>query len=252
MATLGDGGTAIHHPDKRGIVTQRKALLFAGLVGLGLLAAGAALTVLDPNADEPDRSAPIEGPSQDRQDDLLAARSKGDPAAPITILEASDFQCPFCRVFWEETLPILDREYISAGKARLIFVNLPLPQLHANALAAHEFAMCAALQDRFWPAHDLLFKHQSAWANLPDPSGLFFAYADSAAMDRAALQECVVTGAVRELVQQEAEASFQSGIRSTPSFVIEGGLLPGAQPIEVWRPILDSIFAAKTAGQPPR
>lgn len=231
-------------------MTQRKALLFAGLVGLGLLAAGAALTALDSNADEPDLSPPTEAQIQELRDDLLAARSKGDRAAPITIFEASDFQCPFCRVFWDETLPILEREYISTGKARFIFLNLPLPSLHANALAAHEFAMCAALQDRFWPAHDLLYKHQSAWANLPDPSRLFFAYADSAAMDRAALQECVVTGAVRELVQQEAEASFRSGISSTPSFVIEGGLLPGAQPIEVWRPILDSIYTAKTAGQP--
>ncbi len=231
-------------------MTQRKALLFAGLVGLGLLAVGAALTALDSNADEPELPRPTEAQIQELRDDLLAARSKGDRAAPITIFEASDFQCPFCRVFWDETLPILEREYISTGKARFIFLNLPLPSLHANALAAHEFAMCAALQDRFWPAHDLLYKHQSAWANLPDPSRLFFAYADSAAMDRAALQECVVTGAVRELVQQEAEASFRSGISSTPSFVIEGGLLPGAQPIEVWRPILDSIYTAKTAGQP--
>lgn len=236
----------------RGIVIHRKALLFAGLVGLGLLAGGAALTALDSKADTPDQTATTEGPTQEMRDDLLAARSKGDRDAPITIFEASDFQCPFCRVFWEETLPILENEYISTGKARFIFLNLPLPQLHDNALAAHEFAMCAALQNRFWPAHDLLYKHQAAWSDLADPSRLFFAFADSAAMDRAALQECVVSGAVRELVQQEAEASFRSGIRSTPSFVIESGLLPGAQPIEVWRPILDSIFAAKTAPEPPR
>ena len=233
-------------------MTQRKALLFASLVGLGLLAAGAALTVLDSKADEPERASTSEERAQEFRDDLLAARSKGDRDAPITIFEASDFQCPFCRVFWEETLPLLESEYISTGKARFIFLNLPLPQLHGNALAAHEFAMCAALQDRFWPVHDLLYKHQAAWSDLPDPSRLFFAYADSAAMDRSVLQECVVTGAVRELVQQEAEASFQSGIRSTPSFVIEGGLLPGAQPIEVWRPILDSIFTAKTASDSSR
>ena len=78
--------------------------------------------------------------SQGQPDPLIDQRTMGADEAPITIYEASDFQCPYCRVFWEETLPKIKQEYIETGKARMIFLNFPIPQLHANAAAAHEFA----------------------------------------------------------------------------------------------------------------
>lgn len=183
------------------------------------------------------------------RDDLLRERSKGRPDAPITILEASDFQCPWCRRFWEVTLPVLEREYIDEGKARFVFLNFPIPSLHPNAAAAHELAMCAALQDRFWPTHDLLYAHQDRWASLEDPSAYFMQLADSARLGRDSLEACFASGEVRSLIQAEAQMAHQAGIQSTPSFVIEGALLGGAQPIEVWRPILDSIYAEKTGGR---
>ena len=190
-----------------------------------------------------DRASALE--SELTQEGFLTQRTKGDADAPVLIVEASDFQCPYCRVFWEETLPLLEAEYLNTGKARLVFLNLPLPQLHPNAPAAHEFAMCGAVQDRFWPVHDVLFQYQSLWATEGDPRSIFEQLADSAQLDREALDECFDTGAVRDLIQQEAQSNFQSGLRSTPVFLIEGGLLRGAQPIQVWRPILDSIFEAK-------
>jgi protein-disulfide isomerase len=182
------------------------------------------------------------------QDLLLDARSKGAPSAPITIYEASDFQCPYCRVFWETTLPELEGEYIRTGKARFVFLNLPLTQIHANAAAAHEFAMCAAQQNGFWPVHDLLYRHQARWADLEDPARFFIELADSAKLARDSLLECFSSGSVRWLVQAEAEMNFRSGVRSTPSFIIEGALLRGAAPMDDWRSILDSIYAEKTGG----
>jgi len=186
---------------------------------------------------------------QDVQNFYLAARTKGSPNAPITVLEASDFQCPYCRVFWEETLPRLQKEYIDTGKIRFVFLNLPLASIHPNTTAAAEFAMCAAAQNRFWPVHDLLYQYQDQWARLEDPSAYFSALAETAGLDRAKLQQCLQDGAVRTAIQSEAERNFQAGIRSTPSFVINGGLMAGAQPIAVWRPILDSIYAAKIEGK---
>jgi protein-disulfide isomerase len=170
----------------------------------------------------------------------------GDAEAPITIFEASDFQCPYCRDFWSETLPIIERDYIRTGKVRLIFLNFPITQIHPNAAAAHELAMCAAVQDRFWPVHDLLYRYQAQWEGLGQPTSYFMALADSAGLHREELDTCLETGSVRRLILEEAQAAWQAGIRSTPSFVIEGGLLTGAQPIAVWRPILDSLVAAKT------
>jgi protein-disulfide isomerase len=176
---------------------------------------------------------------------LLAARTKGSPTAPITVLEIADFQCPACRVFWEETMPLLQREYVDAGKIRVLFVNLPLVSIHPNAAAAHEFAMCAAAQGRFWPVHDMLFDQQSVWAQLVDPSPYFYSVAAATGVAADSLDACVGAGRMRDLIMREAESVVRAGVQSTPSFVVEGGLMAGAVPIEGWRPILDSIYAAK-------
>lgn len=193
----------------------------------------------------PEATPPSDSIAQS-SDPLLDARTKGSPEAPITILEIADFQCPACRVFWEETMPLLQREYVEPGKVRMVFVNLPLVQIHRNAAAAHEFAMCAAAQDRFWPVHDMLFDQQSVWAALDDPSAYFFSVASATGLDADSVDACVTDGRMRNLIMQEAEGVVRAGVQSTPSFVIEGGLLAGAVPIEGWRPILDSIYGAKT------
>jgi protein-disulfide isomerase len=180
------------------------------------------------------------------QDDLRGARTRGSAAAPITIYEMSDFQCPWCARFTLETMPLLEREYIATGKVRLIFVNFPLP-MHPNAGPAAELAMCAARQDKFWAVHDLLYRHQDDWKDLREPATYFLGLADSAGASRDAMVECLRSGATRPMVQRDAEGAARAGAHSTPSFWIEGGILAGAQPIEVFRPILDSIIRARTA-----
>jgi protein-disulfide isomerase len=180
------------------------------------------------------------------QDAMLDARTVGDPSAPVTVYEVSDFQCPFCRQFWEQTLPALKDEYIATGQIRLIFINLPLASIHPNAPAAHEFAMCSAQQGLFWPVHDLLFQTQADWRGLEDLVPFFLSLADSAGVDRNVLTQCLTTGAVRPVIQADLMMATRGGISSTPTFVIEGAALPGAAPIDIWRPLLDSIIAVKT------
>ena len=179
----------------------------------------------------------------------LEERSKGAAAAPVTIFEVADFQCPACRDFFLNTLPALERDYIATGKVRLTFVNLPLVSMHPNATPAHEFAMCAAAQNRFWPVHDLLYRHQPAWAPLPDPSAYFSLLADSAGVNRALLERCISTGEMRELVLAEGSGAVRNGIRSTPSFVIDGGLLSGSIPMSALAPVLDSIISSKAGSK---
>jgi protein-disulfide isomerase len=195
---------------------------------------------------EPQGAAEGGAGGQQEQPGMLAERTKGDPGAPVTIFEISDFQCPYCALFAQQTLPTLEREYIETGKVKLVFLNLPLVQIHPNAAAAHEFAMCAARQDRFWPAHDLLFRHQEQWAGLAEPGPYFVQLGDSADLEADDLVDCFDTGAMQGLIQYEARLNAQSGIRSTPSFVVEGLLIPGALPLENWRPVLDSIYTDKT------
>ena len=179
-----------------------------------------------------------------QQDQLIAARSKGRATAPVTMYEISDFQCPFCAEFALQTMPALEREYVATGKVRLIYVNFPLP-MHRNSVPAAELAMCAARQGRFWPMHDLLFRTQPRWEGLAEPGSYFLALGDSVGANRDSLTSCVRTGAERALVRTDAEGAVRSGAHSTPTFYIEGGLVVGAQPIEVFRTVLDSIVRAK-------
>ena len=178
--------------------------------------------------------------------DPRASRSLGSTSAPITIYEMSDFQCPFCRRHALETHPQLVREYVETGKVRVVFINFPITEIHPNAVPAAQFGLCAARVDRFWDAHRLLFRHQSAWRALPDPAPFLITLADSLGISREETVRCLEDPAVTAAIRQEGEGSMRAGARSTPTFYIEGGLLIGAQPISVFRPILDSIYAEKT------
>ncbi len=175
----------------------------------------------------------------------MPARTKGDARAPITVYELSDFQCPFCREFTLATFPEIERDYIATGKVRWIFVNLPLPELHPNAVAAAEVGLCAAMQEKFWPVHDLLFLHQKVWAPLKEPGSFFLSLADSAGLERKPFEECLSNSTTQPEVRFEAIGSAKVASR-TPSFYIEGGVLPGAYPASVFREIFDSIYTAKT------
>ena len=182
--------------------------------------------------------------------DPLAARAKGKSDAPVTIYEMSDFQCPYCREFALGTMPELERQYIETGMVRFVYINLPLTSVHKNATAAAQAAMCAALQGRFWPMHDVLFRHQDQWAELAVPRDYLVSLGDSAGLDRAQLTRCLASGAAAAAVRADAARARRAGATSTPTFYIEGGLLEGAAPVAVFRAVLDSIYQSKTRARP--
>jgi protein-disulfide isomerase len=198
-----------------------------------LAVCGLVLAICDLAAQQPASSA-------------IATRSKGSPTAPVTVYEMSDFQCPYCRSFALETFRALEKEYISPGKVRWVFVNFPLTSIHANAVAAAGTALCAARQGAFWPVHDLLYTHQKVWAPLKEPGPFFLSLADSAGISKPKLLECVKSPATVAEIRHEAEGAERAGASSTPTFYIEGGLLTGAHPLPVFRQVLDSIYSIKS------
>ncbi len=177
--------------------------------------------------------------------DALASRSKGSPKAPVTVYEMSDFQCPYCRKFALETFPELERDYIRPGKVRWVFINYPLTSIHAHASAAAELAVCAAKQKGFWRVHDLLFAHQETWAPLKEAGPFFVSLADSAKLSKRDMLACLESPDTQQHVRTDAEGAARSGATSTPTFYIEGGLLEGAQPLSVFRQVLDSVYRVK-------
>jgi protein-disulfide isomerase len=191
-------------------------------------------------------SAPLAAQSVDNP---LASRTKGSPTAPVTVYEMSDFQCPYCKRFAQQTFSQIERSYITPGKVRWVFVNFPLTSVHEHAAAAGELALCAAKQQGFWRVHDLLFQYQDTWAPLKEPGPFFVSLADSAGLSKKALLACLQAAETREDLKAEAEGSQRSGATSTPSFYIEGGLMEGALPFDVFKRVLDSVYAGKTGGK---
>src|SRR6058998_2501259 len=94
------------------------------------------------------------------RDDL--ARIQGSSTAPLWVIEVSDFQCPYCKQWHDQTYPTLRDQYVKTGKIRLAYVNFPLA-IHVHAFPAAEAAMCAGAQAKFWQMHDALFSSQNSW-----------------------------------------------------------------------------------------
>jgi len=174
---------------------------------------------------------------------LSAAATKGNSAASVTLIEYSDFECPYCARFTTETLPQLLDLYVDPGRVQLAFVHVPLERVHRTALNAAVVADCAGKQGRFWEAHDLLFQNAKSLAS----SGPEFVVA-GLQMDRSSFNQCVVDFPVSRIRDGAAEARAL-GINSTPSFLVgvrlpDGRLrviqrLRGARPLAEFRQALD-------------
>jgi protein-disulfide isomerase len=176
----------------------------------------------------------------------LEQRTKGSATAPVTVYEMADFQCPYCSRFFKETFGAIDSEYIRTGKVRWIFINLPIPDIHPNAIAAAEFAVCAATEGKFWPVHDMLYSLQPDWENLKNPAPFFQSKIAKLGLKSDEMNSCLQSGRGSSMVKDDVAGAQKSGVRSTPSFYIEGGIMEGAQPTAVFRHILDSVYKAKT------
>jgi protein-disulfide isomerase len=176
-------------------------------------------------------------------------RIMGSASAPVWIVEASDFQCPFCKAFHDQTFPSLLRDYVNTNKVRIAFLNFPL-SMHRNSHQAAEAAMCAAVQQRFWPMHDALFATQDRWGDLPDPTPVYDSLARAVGVNEPDWKHCVTTHATLSLVQADYQRAQQSGVQSTPTFFIGSSVIEGAQPYTEFRDTIESVLR-RTAAAPP-
>ena len=177
------------------------------------------------------------------------ARIQGNPNAPVWVIEVSDFQCPFCKQWHDETYPTLRDEFVRTGKVRLAYVNFPLAQ-HQYAWPAAESAMCAGAQGKFWQMHDALFNTQSKWEALPAPASFFDSLARAQGVDVSRWRQCVQSGKMKSWIQADHDRAQTAGAASTPSFMIGDKLLVGAQPIEEIRRAIDSAMVKSKKATP--
>ncbi len=180
----------------------------------------------------------------------------GDADAPVTLVEFSDYLCPFCSRHFSETKPLLIDEYATSGAVNFVFRDFPIEDLHPNAPAGHAAGLCVAEQDAslFWEYHDELFSGQDDWGSLPDPGPYLETIAERVGADVDAFLECVISERTLEAVERSITQVRGLGFSATPSFQIidnrtgDTYQLIGAQPFEVFTSALDGVLAG---GAPP-
>ena len=188
---------------------------------------------------------PVEGtgvPTPSPQDVAIEEMTVlGDPDAPVTIEDFTDFQCPYCRQHALQTLPQIKKAYIESGQVRYVVKDFPLPS-HPNATIAAEAARCAGAQGAYWPMHGLLFENQKQWSPLGPElvAGAFVEYAANLDLDTVAYRQCIESGELGELIRLDVWEGEQAGVPGTPSFRINGELIRGAYPFETFRELIEA------------
>ena len=176
-------------------------------------------------------------------------RIMGSDSSTVWLVVLSDFQCPYCKVWHDETAPLIEREYVRSGRIRIAYLNLPISS-HRNAWPAHESAMCAAEQGAFWPVADAIFATQRRWKDLADAPAFFDSLTSTLALDHARLRACIAGGQLRPLIKADLDRATRIGVGSTPSFFIGTRVLVGAQPYEAFKRALDEALAEARTAKP--
>jgi protein-disulfide isomerase len=166
--------------------------------------------------------------------------SRGPADAQITIVEFSDFQCPYCQRSLETIEQVLAKY---PSQVRLVYRHLPLDRIHPHARGAAEAAACADEQGQFWAYHDKLFQNNRALAKED-----LLRYAGEAGLDAQRFGACVEERRFKDKVEADLQAARAAGITGTPAFVVNGVLLSGAQPPEEFYTVIDAALA-KPAGE---
>ncbi len=173
-----------------------------------------------------------------------SGNTMGDPNAPVKLVEYADFQCPYCRLFWQETEPQIVEQYVKTGKVYYEYRSVGA-FIGPESAAAAEAAYCAGDQGKFWEYHDVLFTHWTG-ENVGDFSTANLQkFAAALSLDTANFNDCLRNGKYASRLQDDVSSARSAGIRATPSFLINGKLIEGAEPFSVFQQAIEAALQGK-------
>jgi protein-disulfide isomerase/copper chaperone CopZ len=208
------------------------AIIFTNSNNISQKQAAQVLPNNNPAAEQPRKqNRPAKAEFKITQDDHI----RGDFNAPITLVEFSDFECPFCARHFPTLNKILS-DY--QGKVKLVYKHFPLP-FHPNAQKAAEASECAAEQGKFWEYHDKLFENFSQGYSLEK----FKQWAKELGLDANRFNNCLDSGKYAQKVQKDIQEGNQKGVDGTPATFVNGQLISGALPYEAFKQIIDNLAA---------
>lgn len=192
---------------------------------------------------QPAPSAPQAPQNLTVKGDAIYVLGKND--APLTLVEFTDYQCPFCARFETTTFPEIKKNYIDTGKLRLILRDLPLDSLHPFALKAAQSVHCAGDQGKFWEMKELVFKNQSK-IDVDSLAG----YANELSLNADTFKSCMAEGKHLKEIGDEAKYAQSLGITGTPTFIlgksvgdsVEGRVIVGAQPFAAFEAAVNEML----------
>jgi protein-disulfide isomerase len=246
MEDLPDKNPSLFIPQKENTITFKRTHLYAVMLPLAfVLGLSVGFLLWGRNQTQPDAQAnlqaqPTAEPQQYRRYDVPTGDnpSIGPADAAITIIEFSDYQCPYCRKWHIEVWPKLQAAY--PGKIRLVYRDFPLYSIHTEAEPAAIAADCAGEQNVYWEYHSLLFSDQ-----LPLGQDAFEKYASQVYLDLNQFKQCLSMKKYKDAVYQDYEFASNLGVSSTPTFFINGIPFVGAQPFEKFKELIDKELAGE-------
>ena len=168
----------------------------------------------------------------------------GNADAKVLIIEFGDYQCPSCRMFWHDVEPRLKKDYIDTGKAKLVFRDFPIVQIHPEALLASMAVECAGEQNKYWEYHDKVFREQY---NKGDDLVRFKAadlkkWAKDTKLDQATFDQCLDSEKYKNEVLKDKADGDAVSVQGTPTFFINGRVIGGAQPYPAFKTLIDDLL----------
>jgi protein-disulfide isomerase len=176
---------------------------------------------------------------------------KGDNNAKLTLVEFTDYQCPFCSRHYRETMPKIVDEYVKTGKVKYVLREFPLESIHPLAFKASEAALCSGEQGKYWEMHDRLFGNQNALAAAQLPG-----HAEAVGLDAGKFKSCLESGKYTAKVRKDLNDAQKAGATGTPTFFLgrtdpkssdvrSVRKLVGAQPYAAFKDAIDTLMASQ-------
>ncbi|EGG43048.1 DSBA oxidoreductase [Candidatus Nitrosarchaeum limnium SFB1] len=209
------------------------------IIGVIVVIAGAVLISTNYNSESQSNKLSI--------DTTKGSPVLGESSAPITIIEFGDYQCPFCQKWNQNTKPLIDRDYISTGKVKLIYVDFPI--VGPDSINAHAGSYCADEQGLYWQYHDFLYKNQghenSGWVSMNNLKNIV---SGMEGIDVNLFSNCIDSGKYNDRVKENKNIAVKNGAKSTPSFIVigpngHGVAISGAQPYSVFKQTIDEMMS---------
>jgi protein-disulfide isomerase len=180
---------------------------------------------------------------------LANENTLGNEDAPVTMIEYSDFQCPFCGQFHQESFPLILENYIKTGKVFFIYRHFTI--LGPPSFRAAKASLCANEQGSFWPYHDILFANQDETDPQAFSAPRLELFAENVGLDVDSFRECVIDDRMDSLIDEDYSMATEDGASTTPTFIINGKLVRGAQAYEVFETEIEAALSAPEESSSP-